>query len=67
MAEIERDEFQTNGASNNNDSMDSDTVCDTAFDNPVVKIIRGFPNVTDETIRKIKYEHSIQLVAVLPF
>ena len=52
MAGIEEPEI--NGGSNNNNSEESDDGCDTAFDNPVLKIIRGFPNVTDETIRKIK-------------
>ncbi|XP_055322896.1 uncharacterized protein LOC129578409 [Sitodiplosis mosellana] len=52
MAEI--DEPQTNSVSNNNNSEDSDDGCDTAFDDPVLKIIRGFPSVTDETIKRIK-------------
>lgn len=56
MAEII--ETQINGASNNNSIEGSDDDCDIAFDDPVVKIIRGFPNVTDDTIRKIKYKHS---------
>lgn len=55
MAEII--ETHINGASNNNSIEGSDDGCDIAFDDPVVKIIRGFPNVTDDTIRKIKYKH----------
>lgn len=56
MAEM--NEMETNGLSNNNnDSEANDDGCDTMLDDPVVKIIRGFPNITDETIRKIKYKH----------
>lgn len=62
MAEI--DEHRQNGITINNDSNnaeDSDDGDDTAFENPVMKFFRSFPNVSDNTIRKIQYVFVISM------
>lgn len=57
MAEVD-EKMHTNGISKG-DGNDSDDGGDTAFENPVIKIFRGFPNISDDTIRQIRFEFSI--------
>lgn len=53
MAEV-NDPFRPNGvATNSEDSENGET--DTAFENPVMKIVRGFRNVPDEAIRTMRF------------
>lgn len=60
MAKL-NDSFNSNGVAEsvavNSDGSENGT--ETAFENPVMKIIRGFPNVSDEVIRAIRYKLSL--------
>lgn len=57
MTEV-NEKVHSNGISKS-DGNDSDDGGDTAFENPVIKIFRGFPNMSDETIRQIRFEFSV--------
>lgn len=48
------EETNNNGA-NDNSTDDGDNASDTAFENPVIKIFRGFPNLPHNVIGKIRY------------
>lgn len=48
---------ETNNNGVNTNSEDSEDGMDAAFENPVMKIIRGFSNVSHDAIRAIRFEH----------
>lgn len=59
----EPDEVYVNGGVENNDDNDdnddtkvSDQFVDSACENPFVKFVRGFSNVPDESVRKMRFE-----------
>lgn len=46
---------------NNNETRISDQFADIAYENPFVKFVRGFSNVPDESVRKMRFE-SVPLI-----
>lgn len=44
------------GNSDNDDTKSSDQFVDMPHENPFVKFVRGFANVPDESVRKMRFE-----------
>lgn len=52
----DNNEIHTNGIVDGDGNDSDDDGGNTAFENPVIKIFRGFPQVSDETISKIRFD-----------